>query len=420
MNKKIKHLLSIVLTFALFNVNANTLERFDWTQINDGASSSFGKRAGLQAIELNGKFYVLGGRVPDQSIPAFGNSQFYSDVWQSSDYGATWQEVVQDGTAPWAARAYFQAFKHKGYIYLLGGQDSIAVNNPGFNVNCLPQCQPFVLQSNFFNDVWRSKDGKNWQRMTAAAPWEGRAGLSAVSFRGWIYVMAGSVNDDSAIIGDFGPARKYFNDVWRSKNGRHWQKVTMNAPWEPRAGGVALVKGGYMYMIGGEDGFVCNEFTPRCPPYFNDVWRSKNGKRWQKMTANAPWSARPGHQCEVLMFRIVCFGGFGLSPDPTQPFAPANPIDVWVSFTGKHWQQLSGDAGKPWQANSPADIKYDFAAFSVVKVNGRFKPSIYTFGGDRETFDPFDFDQISKVDNDVWRFSWAYQLDKRRILYHFD
>ena len=30
----------------------------------------------------------------------------------------------------------------------------------------------------------------------------------------------------------------------------------MNAPWEARAGGVALVKGGWLYLLGGEKGFT--------------------------------------------------------------------------------------------------------------------------------------------------------------------
>ena len=57
-------------------------------------------------------------------------------------------------------------------------------------------------------------------------------------------------------------------------------------------------------------------------------------------------------------------------------------------------------------ATGPADIKYDFAAFSVYFVDGRFKPSIFTFGGDRETFDPDPASmQFLNIDNDTWRFS---------------
>ena len=160
-----------------------------------------------------------------------------------------------------------------------------------------------------------------------------------------------------------------------------------------------------MYMLGGEDGFVCNPFTPRCPPYFNDVWKSKDGRHWVQVTEAAGWSPRPGHQCEVLFGKFICFGGFGLSQDPTMPFKPSNPVDIWASNNGADWIQLGGSASPPWNAAGPEDIKYDFAAFPVYWVNGRFQPSIFTFGGDRETFDPTDFLGFQKVDNDVWQFT---------------
>jgi hypothetical protein len=339
----------------------------------------------------------------------FGDSVFFNDVWASRDSGESWSRVSGGNGAPWAARAYFQAVTKGRFMYVIGGQDSTVIDNPAFPQVCgtLPPgipCPERILASTFFNDVWRSADGVHWRQMTDAAGWTGRAGLSAVTHRGWIYVMGGSVNDDAAIIGPGGVPRIYFNDVYRSRNGKHWELVTDDAPWAPRAGAVVVSRGRYLYLLGGEDGFVCNPQTPRCPPYFNDVWRSADGENWTLVTEAAGWSPRPGHQCEVLLGTFVCFGGFGLSPDPTMPFAPANPTDIQASWNGKDWVQLAGSAGPPWNAAGPEDIKYDFAAFPALWVNGRFRPSIFTFGGDRETFAPFDPLAFEKVDNDVWRF----------------
>jgi len=70
--------------------------------------------------------------------------------------------------------------------------------------------------------------------MTGNASWQGRAGLSAVADKGWIYLMGGSVNYNSAIVGAGGPPRIYFYDVYKSCDGRRWHKVTANAPWAPR------------------------------------------------------------------------------------------------------------------------------------------------------------------------------------------
>ena len=116
----------------------------------------------------------------------------------------------------------------------------------------------------------------------------------------------------------------------------------MNAPWEARAGGVALVKGGWLYLLGGEKGFT----DPA--DYFNDVWRTKDGEHWELVTDSAGWSPRPGHKCAVLANHFVCMGGFGF---------PSNPMDIWVSKDGASWEQVSNS---PWNATSPDDIRYDF------------------------------------------------------------
>ena len=72
-----------------------------------------------------------------------------------------------------------------------------------------------------------------------------------------MYVFGGSVNDDSAVIGG-PPVREYFNDVWKSRdNGRTWTEVNGEAPWSERAGAATVVKGGHIYLLGGEVGFTC-------------------------------------------------------------------------------------------------------------------------------------------------------------------
>ena len=182
-------------------------------------------------------------------------------------------------------------------------------------------------------------------------------------------------------------------------------RVAEHAPWAPRAGAVVVEKEGWMYLLGGEEGFTCSDPAKPCPPYFNDVWRSRDGAAWEQVTAAAGWSPRPGHQCAVLLNTFVCFGGFGLPTGPIipgQPVPPANPMDVWVSRDGARWRQVS-DA--PWNATSPGDIKYDFDVLVVQGARGGLRPSIVTFGGDRETFDFFDPGNYLRVDNDVWRFA---------------
>ena len=358
---------------------------FKWELINEEAA--WDARAGLQVVYLNNSFYLMGGRTPidPQIVPVPGASTLWADVWQSKDMGESWQKILDsDINGHWAPRAYFQAVTKEKYMYVIGGQDFNIINNPD------PGGPPLIPVSQFFNDVWRSRDGMSWEQMTPDAGWDGRAGLSCVVFKGEIYVLGGSKNDDSSIIGPEGPQRIYFNDVWKSRDGKSWQLLTENAGWAPRAGGIAAVKNGYLYMIGGEAGFV--GFPP---PYFNDVWRSRNGRDWELVTANADWIARPGHQCLVAQDQFILFGGFGFP----------NPMDMWTSKDGADWELLDA---KPWNAFSPEEIKYDFDAVAVPQQYGH-QPVIYTFGGDRETFDFTDPANYLRVDNDVWRFTASFK-----------
>jgi len=392
------------------------LEPFQWTKVYDGdwpprppfaPTSGWAGRAGLQAVELRNSLYIMGGRTPAPfGPPTFGpfNSVLWNDVWESRDLGASWTKLpTPKGPGMWSERAYFQAVTKGGAMFVLGGQDFTVRPNP----DCpplpapdvtTPSCAPFVPNSTFFNDVWRSTDGVTWQELESGGPrWAGRAGLSAIVFKGWIYVLGGGNGDDVAIGGS---GRVLFNDVWRSRDGSSWERVTANAPWARRAGAAVVEKSGYLYLLGGEDGFLC-QFGPTGPscPYFNDVWRSRDGADWELVTMKADWSARPGHQCQVLFATIICFGGFGFPTDPSGTVA-AHPVDVWISRDGARWTKLTTG---PWNATSPANVKYDFDSLVIRGGPGGLPPSIYTFGGDREA--SFIAPDPTLVDDDVWRFT---------------
>jgi hypothetical protein len=368
-------------------------QSYTWQEVPAGPR--WEPRAGLQALELDGRFYVLGGRTPRpprMPDPVPGDSDIWSDVWVSEDKGETWEKLLDSGGEHWAPRAYFKAVTKGEWLYVVGGQDFQLVELPFCAGQPPEECPPFVSLSSFFNDVWRSRDGVDWERMTEAAPWEGRAGLSVAVLNDELYVMAGSKNDDSAITGG-PPLRIYFNDVWKSSEGRQWTRVTAAADWSPRAGAVVVTRGDYLYMLGGEYGFLCDPLPDCEQPYLNDVWRSSDGASWELVTADAGWAPRPGHQCGVIQGSFICFGGFGY---------PDNPTDVWASNEGATWELLDTP---PWNARGSDDIKYDFDIIVTDPYDAQGDPAIYTFGGDRETFDFNDPVNYLRIDDDVWRFA---------------
>ena len=426
----------VCLYFILLHSNAiakgpkggPSFTHYEWTEIVQTdflTTDRWEPRAGLQAVELHNHLFVIGGRTPEAPPPPFNPfaSIIHGDVWVSPDLGSTWVELLEDAESAglWKNRAYFEAVAQGSYLYIMGGQNFTTVT-------ANPQGPPIVEPSEFFKDVWRSKDGVEWEQMTADAEWatfpspecqfgppisQGRAGLSAVSFKGKLWVMGGSQGDDLTIGG--GPnCRVLYNDVWYSQDGTEWHLATDNAPWEARAGGVALVKGGWLYYMGGEKGFTGED------DYFNDVWRTKDGMNWEEVTGpgGAGWSKRPGHKCSVVANHFVCMGGFGV---------PFNPSDIWVSKNGADWTQVSDT---PWNNNpfsnvficpvppppqSPEliwdNIRYDFDMLTVSGGKGGMKPSIFTFGGDREVFvdlpvcEPPLPPNFLRVENDVWRYS---------------
>ena len=74
-----------------------------------------------------------------------------------------WQPTLT--TAPWAARAGLQALTHRGQMFVMGGQNFKLVPNPGcaFLPPSVPCTPALVPQSDFFSDVWSSRDGRQWQ-----------------------------------------------------------------------------------------------------------------------------------------------------------------------------------------------------------------------------------------------------------------
>ncbi len=171
-----------------------------------------------------GKMWIVGGDV--------NQGHYHFDVWSSSD-GKKWTPVNKGKPVPWGPRAlhYTVAFKDK--IWVMGGQTV-----PGF----APGAEAF------YRDIWTTTNGVDWQPVIPKEPYWPQRGMigGSVAFRDRIWILGGGTYDTPQK-----PKRLFYNDIWSSPDGVNWQRHLQSAPWEPRQYHEVAVFDGRMWVLGG-------------------------------------------------------------------------------------------------------------------------------------------------------------------------
>lgn len=209
---------------------------------------------------LHDRMWIVGGD------PLQGHYQ--SDVWSSGD-GRSWRRENPGGSVPWGPRALHYTLSFRDRLWVMGGQT-------------VPQFAPAPLRVH--DDVWSSTNGVDWVRLEPAGPrWcpRGMIGGSAV-FADRMWILGGGVYDTPET-----PERRFFNDVWSSADGRHWECHCRRAPWHPRQYHEVAVFDGRLWVLEG-----WNQ-TNR-----NDVWYSEDGVEWHEVP-DTPWA--PRHAASVFV-----------------------------------------------------------------------------------------------------------------------
>ncbi|MBI1317518.1 MAG: hypothetical protein GC168_01030 [Candidatus Hydrogenedens sp.] len=183
--------------------------------------------------------------------------------------------------------------------------------------------------------VWSSADGLDWQQETVPNEPFYRKGLRVTVFGNALWLTGGE--DLKA------NSNKYYNDIWMSKDGRHWEQVLEDAPWEARGFHQTLVFGDRLWLIGGTSTEVVDipekiwrDVSVIKP--LDDIWSSEDGIHWQLENDEPPWYARYSHQCVAHEGRIWLLGG---QSNWAQFYS-----DVWSSGNGKDWVEETAEA--PW------------------------------------------------------------------------
>ncbi|MDA1248698.1 MAG: hypothetical protein O2820_05690 [Planctomycetota bacterium] len=199
-----------------------------WKLVN--ADVPWGPRTLHYTVVHDDHIWVIGG----QTMPAFAKAdeKFYRDVWTTQD-GVTWKELTPKEPC-WSPRGMIGGSAVlNGRIWILGGGTYDT---------------PTRKKRNFYNDVWSSADGVNWQRHTEAAPWKERQYHDVAAWDGRLWVCEGYNAE--------GGNRK---DVWHSADGTNWHEVP-DTPWKPRHAASLFVHASSLWMVAG------NNMEP-------DVWK---------------------------------------------------------------------------------------------------------------------------------------------------
>jgi hypothetical protein len=231
--------------------------------------------AGYAVFE--GRMWILGGDC---------NQRHYQpDVWNSRD-GRQWTRICHGDALPWGRRVLHHSLVFKDWLWVMGGQAMTAFV-PGPDA--------------FHNDIWRSRDGRNWEQVKPLSPhWSprGMIGHFAV-FRDRMWIIGGGTYDTPNH-----PTRLFFNDVWSSGDGVTWTCHLQQAPWAPRQYHEVAAWDDRLWVLEGWDGRSNRK----------DVWHSTDGEHWEELP-DTPW--KPRHAASVCVFddALWVIAGNNMEPD---------------------------------------------------------------------------------------------------------
>lgn len=166
-------------------------------------------RHGAAWLVHNNRMYVIGGDLNE-------------DVWSSAN-GVDW--IQHTPKAPIGERYTPNAASINGELIVYSGQDW----GPVQWCNERPDC---VARGN--RSVWKSRDGAEWTKILSEAPWGERALIhGSMVFDNYIYLLGGGLKV-APPNARYAETLIEQNDIWRSRNGVQWEQVSDDFGFKPR------------------------------------------------------------------------------------------------------------------------------------------------------------------------------------------
>ncbi len=300
-----------------YNKNSKPASSYKWEKVT--LNAAFTPRGGAGALVYKDKMWLIGGWNSLKKDNKYFPRKCNNEVWSSSD-GLNWIRNKPntfiddsfDSEKDWEGRhkAGYVVFKNK--MWIVGGDQ---------------------VQGHYQNDIWNSDDGKNWKLINSHVPWNSRVLHHTLVFKNKIWVMGGQTFPQAM---NSNKEALFFNDIWNSADGVNWQKIqTKGLIWSPRGliSGFAVFDG-KMWMLGGG-----TARTPKHqkPNYYNDVWNSEDGVHWHQVLKNAPWIERYYHNVAVFDNKLWVLDG---EQKKGNSRSEKDIKDVWYSEDGITWNEL--------------------------------------------------------------------------------
>ena len=189
-----------------------------------------------------------------------------------------WTQISENNKhSVWSPRERYTSVVHEGKIWVMGG-----------------------IGNAYYNDVWSSENGSDWNQVTGFAGWVARRDHSSAIFNNKMWVIGGQGNSFKR------------NDVWSSVDGISWvQSIDNHNPprfWSSRSGHDSAVFNNKLWVVGGlvrSDGedYIASE----------EVWSTSEGSIWGRETRDTSYQLGSkvfGHSLNVLKNnKLVVVGG---------------------------------------------------------------------------------------------------------------
>ena len=167
----------------------------------------------------------------------------------------------------------------------------------------------------FYRNIWTTTDGVHWTKLRPKEPyWKARGMIGGnATFKGRIWILGGGTYDTPQT-----PTRNFYNDVWSSSDGVHWNCHVESTLSKPRQYHEVAVFDDQIWILEGYNAERGNR---------NDVWYSSDGVSWNELLC-IPWKER--HAASVFVYADALWIVAGNNMEK----------DVWKLVRKKHGDEV--------------------------------------------------------------------------------